>query len=144
MGSKPTRPNDPHILRLVAEGARVGLTYELIAKHAGIATSTLYRWAKLGREGSKKHRAFSEALDSNETRGAVSCLARIHQAAQAGDWKAAAWLMERRHGYTIQRASLPPAEPETTVDRQALDVLLDKIPVHVLEARARKRREAGE
>lgn len=142
------KPNDPAILKLVAEGARVGLTFELIAKHSGIHIATLYKWAKQGREGSELHQPFAAALDNNESRGAVACMARIHKAAAGGTWQAAAWIMERRHGFTVQRANMPDLSDEDggAVDPwHVIDMAIAAAP-HEIEARlaaARAKKAAG-
>lgn len=119
--SKRSRPDDPEVVRLVGEASRLGMTYALTAAYAGISESSLYKWLALGREGSPEHVAFAEAVDDNQSRGAAQLLARIHQAAQGGQWQAAAWMLERRHGYVRTgvheiRAKVEAAE----VDRDVL------------------------
>jgi len=119
--AKRSRPDDPEVVRLVGEASRLGMTYALTAAYAGISESSLYNWLALGREGSSEHVAFAEAVDDNQSRGAAQLLARIHQAAQGGQWQAAAWVLERRHGYVRTgihevRATVQTAE----VDREAL------------------------
>ena len=120
-----SRPDDPEVIRLAAEAARVGMKYALIAQYAGIAESSLYKWLSLGREGSPEHVAFAEAIDSAESRGAAQLLARIHQAAQGGAWQAAAWILERRHGYVRTGVH----EVRATVEAAPVD--RDKLTAHL-------------
>ena len=62
---------------------------------------------------------------------AVRNLASIAQAAKDGQWAAAAWLLERRHGYTKE-----PERPmiDITVEMQNTDVvgLLDQLQEQAL------------
>ena len=107
------RPDDPELLRKVREGCRMGLKLALVADYAGIGQSTLFKWLKLGREGDEKYTAFVDAIDGSSGQAAAAMLLRIQQAATAGQWQAAAWLLERRFGYVR----------ETDADRQRAELL---------------------
>lgn len=72
----------------VVQAIKLGATYELAAKYAGIAESTFYAWMK-------EHPEFSEAVHAGEGNAAVVWLAKIEQAG-ADDWRALAWKAERR------------------------------------------------
>jgi transposase len=89
----------PEVVKRVTDAIKLGATYELAAAYAGIAESTFYDWQA-------KKPEFSEAVKSAEGTAAVGWLARIEQAASAGNWTAAAWKLERRYpemyGRTVQ------------------------------------------
>ncbi len=88
------------VQRLLVEGAELGLTRQLQADYAGVGVSTLRNWLSMGRKASTgKHRALLDAVERAEGQGAAKAMRKIKAAAEAGDWKAAAWFMERRHGY---------------------------------------------
>ena len=84
----------------IIEALRAGTTYEIAAQYAGISRSTLYEWIKKG-EGfdTGVYRSFYDNVKKAEAEGAVVHLGTIAQASKK-DWKAAAWLLERRHGYS--------------------------------------------
>ena len=85
----------------IMEALRLGATYELAAEYAGISRSTLYNWMEKGKDQDRgKYRTFLDTIKAAEAKGAIANLAMIETAARAGDWKAAAWRLERRHGYT--------------------------------------------
>jgi transposase len=76
----------------------VGATHRLACEYAGIDQATLYRWlAKGAASGAPPYRAFCEAFTRAQGIAAVGWLAKIEAAAQDGDWRAAAWKLERRY-----------------------------------------------
>lgn len=94
----------PEVTTRVCEAISLGLTHELAAKYAGIGRSTFYLWIEKGRaQEDGPYRAFVEALDEAEAKNAARCMAEVLKAAKAGTWQAAAWLMERRHGYVVRQ-----------------------------------------
>lgn len=96
---RPVDPNDPDIIVRASNAVKIGLTRELAAKYVGISDTTWYKWVRLGAQGHEKYVAFSEAVNAAEGEGAMRLMKRIEKAAKDGHWQAAAWIMERRHGY---------------------------------------------
>lgn len=101
----------------LVQAIQSGATYELSAQYAGIAVSTLYLWMKQGREKEhKKKIELLEAIKRAESMGAIANLGLIQKAAKDGDWKASAWILERRHGYNrdgaIMKHQYENEEPE--------------------------------
>jgi hypothetical protein len=98
----------PYIDKLV-NAIAIGATYEIAALYAGISHDTFARWRKAGATAkpgtplANLHARLTEA----EGRAAVGWLARIESEAANGDWKAAAWKLERRYpesyGRTMQK-----------------------------------------
>ena len=118
--------------RKVIEAITLGCTYGIAASYAGIAESTLFKWLASGRdEDDKTYNAFYRSVKEAEAVSAVRNLASIAQAAKDGQWAAAAWLLERRHGYTKE-----PERPmiDITVEMQNTDVvgLLDQLQEQAL------------
>jgi hypothetical protein len=74
----------------VCDAIRLGTTYELAALSAGIAYETFNEWRKTKPQ-------FSEALREAECAAALVWLTKIEKAATDGDWRAAAWKLERRY-----------------------------------------------
>ena len=79
----------------------MGATYEIAAEHAGICRKTLYSWIEKGKEASKgsKHYTFLHDFRKAEARAALTSLTTIQREIQNGDWKAAAWFLDRRGGF---------------------------------------------
>lgn len=80
----------PETLEKIIKAIRGGATYELAAAFAGISYETFNEWRKTKPQ-------FSEALREAEGEAALVWLAKIEQAAASGDWRAAAWKLERRY-----------------------------------------------
>jgi transposase len=96
--ARPSKLTDAVIPKL-AEAIRLGATYEIACKYAGVTYQTLRNWiidGETAREGSAA-RNLRDKLEEAEGRGAVQWLAVIEKAAKEGTWQAAAWKLERRY-----------------------------------------------
>ena len=62
----------------------------------GIGESTYFKWLERGRAGESPYREFMEALTRAEQEAVVSLVDLVRSHA-VGDWRAAAFLLERRH-----------------------------------------------
>lgn len=89
---------DPYIEKL-EQAMALGATYDMAAMYAGISQRTFERWraqAATAPEGSPFGQ-LRERLRQAEGRAAIGWLAKIEQAASNGDFRAAAWKLERRY-----------------------------------------------
>jgi transposase len=86
--------NDQVIKRAV-QLKRGGASNKDIASALGIAEGTFYAWSN--KPKSEKQREFSEALKKAEADYKNALLAVIAAAGRERDWKAAAWLLERKY-----------------------------------------------
>jgi transposase len=98
MMSRKTKFTDEKKSKII-RALSLGMTHELAANYAGIGTSTLYRWFGRGREGEGEFVEFWEDCKKAEANNAAGMLGVIMQEAKNSRWQAAAWLLERRHGY---------------------------------------------
>jgi hypothetical protein len=104
------------ICRDAEKAAALGLSHPLIAKFIGVHHSTIYNWIERGqRERAGIYFEFSEAVKRGEGKCAALNMATIQKAARGGQWTAAAWVMERRFGYSVGLEA-EPAPPEDTVE----------------------------
>ena len=111
----------PETVKKLTDAIRLGATYELAAKSAGISYETFNNW-KTGKAFPKGTKAadkvqFLHAIEKAEGDAAVQWLAKIEKAANDGAWQAAAWKLERRYprayGRTVQEHTGPNDAPLT-------------------------------
>ena len=103
----------PDAQKKIVQAIKLGATHTLAASYANITTTTLYNWLRAGREGRSPVKvAFFNAFKEAEASCGLSALAAIHRAHKDGSWQAAAWLLERRHGYTKNGAAAIEVEPQ--------------------------------
>ena len=99
---------------------------------AGIGETTFYKWmewADSNRKDAHVYQEFRERIKAAEGEATQRWLAIIEKAAQAGQWQAAAWKLERRRAMFIPRVK---AEVEATIDgrveiKDARERVLDKL-----------------
>jgi transposase len=135
-------------MKAICQGLALGMTREKAAARAGIARRTFYNWLQRGQvEEEGIYREFAEALDEADAQGQAHLLAIIQQATQTtpqgpGSWQAAAWLLERRHGYVrdgrlsvqITGADGGPVEVQAAPSISDVRTFLDKLPPSELRA----------
>jgi hypothetical protein len=81
----------------IIRAVRMGNFINAAAGFAGVTTATVFNWLRIGKtEEIGPHHNFFVAVRQAEAEAEARCLAIISMAAQQGDWKAAAWLLERR------------------------------------------------
>jgi hypothetical protein len=89
--------------KIILEGLAAGLDRKTAAERAGISDRTFRVWIQRGTKVWRKHKPeepfITFVTKVQEIEG--DCIARhvkvISQAADKGDWKAAAWWLERMH-----------------------------------------------
>lgn len=87
--ARPTKYTE-ETAKKICDAIRIGATYELAAAYAGISADTFARWRA-------NNAGFAEKLREAEGQGAIGWLAKIEKAANDGDWRSAAWKLERRY-----------------------------------------------
>jgi len=107
--ARPTKLT-PKVRERIVESIRAGAYAEQAARAAGIAPSTYYDWLRRGEAGEQPFSEFSEALRAGEAEAEVAAVANIREAANAGDWRAAAHYLERRHPERWGRRARPGLE----------------------------------
>lgn len=81
----------------ILQAMRMGLFAEQAASLAGIGQSTLDDWLRDGRDGREHYASFVAEFERAKAIGEQVSVAQIQKAAGAGQWQAAAWILERRH-----------------------------------------------
>ena len=126
----------PQSEKLLLDGVKLGATYADSAAYAGVSVTTVANWIERGKTSqSGEYFDFWHKLELARSQGKVELLTKIEKAATDGDWRAAAWKLERRdpEGYGQQVKmrhggddSAPPIRSEHQVftieiDRRSLD-----------------------
>ena len=119
-----------------------GLPFREAASLAGISYDTLNRWRQQGEteNAPSEFASFAETLKRAQAVAVDTLLSRIQDAARGGDWKAAAWILERRqpeswgrhqrmehsgpNGAPIATISIPPAEARHLISDESLRELV--------------------
>jgi transposase len=101
---RPTKLTS-EVQKRICDALSVGATHRLACEYGGISHETLYTWLHKGTDGKAPYVEFVDAFTRAQGTAAVGWLAKIEQAASAGDWRAAAWKLEKRYaeGYGKQR-----------------------------------------
>lgn len=116
--SKLTAATKQKLTRAIALGA----TYELACQSAGIAYQTFRQWMLKGEAAQTgEYRDFVEAVRASEGRGAVLKLGKIDRAA-LDDWRAAAWILERRYPKQFGKAAVE-SEAQREFERTVMDTI---------------------
>ncbi len=75
----------------------MGIPYALAAASAGITYQTFNDWMKKGKNSSSgEDFEFYEHIEKCNAYGALKCLQRLNDAAEAGDTRICMWILERR------------------------------------------------
>ena len=87
----------------LVRGLRMSMSYVDACNYAGISYDTFLNWrnGKFPRNLDDEQKAlkeqFADLMTQAEGDGVASLMSRIQQGAVQGDWKAAAWILERRY-----------------------------------------------
>jgi hypothetical protein len=98
-----------------------GCTREAAARHAGIDRTTLYRWLE-------RDAAIRIRVEKAEADVEVRLAAQIVQAAP-DDWRAAAWMLDRRRPRSYGRAQAAAAAADTPTTPAQAPHPLDDLPL---------------
>jgi hypothetical protein len=86
LGGRPRKFTADRVQRIL-ECAELGMPLSLCAAAVSISQQSLINWRR-------NHPEFQEALEQAIARGCDARLKKIKSASDAGDWRAAAWLLE--------------------------------------------------
>ena len=85
----------PEIAQKITLAVEGGMFPAQAAQWAGVSPATYYSWTKRARDGDPEFLEFLESIRTAEASSEISNVTRVRGAA-GGDWKAAAWFLERR------------------------------------------------
>lgn len=125
-GGRPRFFGEPSRAEKLFQILRAGGSRADAAKKLGTTLDTITNEAK-------RDQSFSDGLIAAEIDGKISAIATIAQASQKkieGDWKAAAWLLERKHWQEWSRRTADSVSPRqlTSIIARVVAVILDLLP----------------
>lgn len=116
----------PEIQRIIVEGLGRGMWAKDAATLAGVGERTFYRWMQRGEnEPGSIYGRFRQAIKEADAACQAQALAAVQRAALADTWQAAAWLLERRHGFV--RRDRPEVRVGGTAAASTVDELYEEV-----------------
>ena len=114
-------------LQPAIDALKVGATYKLAAEAAGVAPSTFYKYLRMGRDQETPMLAefFQQVQAANHDRSQFM-LKRIEEGSRK-DWRAAAWLLERRYLYRLNAPMEIPEEEPAKKTSDPVELLKNQI-----------------
>ena len=118
----------PEIQAKIIEHLELGAFKSHAAAAVGLSRHAIDEWLQRGNEGEEPYAAFALAVNAAIAKDAIRNQAIISNAAMnntPGDWRAAAWNLERKHpklyGHRQERRhDEEPAKPSAPTDRDAV------------------------
>ena len=112
----------------ILESLALGATIQMACDAAGISRTTFYDFLKKAESQGGQYRTFSNNVNKASAEGALQLLGVV-QAASERDWKAGAWILERRYGY--HRDGIDNS-------RKKQEIILPENPIDVLKMQAKE------
>ena len=96
---EPGRPSKltPDVQEKIVQALRLGNHRKHAAAFAGIDETTLRRWMTRGSNPTDEpYASFRAEVEETEAKAKVAAMGCVYKAVIGGDWKAAAWYLERK------------------------------------------------
>lgn len=84
------------MLTLIAKAVSKGMSYNDSARLAGLHPQTFYKWKGLAKQGKEPYAKYWQIMEQADLAGELDILERIELAGKNGDWRADAWMLEKR------------------------------------------------
>jgi len=129
---------NPELQERFCHAVRMGMRYQDACRYVKITPATFQTWTNRGAMGDEPYATFTCAVKAAETEGMMACLESIERAHRNKDWKAAAWLLERRYGWWPNHMVTTVTEEQTSMDlstdegRSEVIAALQALPVELL------------
>ena len=101
---------------------------------AGISPSTYFNWMSKGSNQKPRFMEFSESIKRACAQSIANRLAQISRAADSGNWRAAAWLLERmapesfgKHSHRCRERASFRQEEANDISKASIEDLEDKV-----------------
>jgi len=121
----------PAVFDRIVEATRMGLKFNDVASYAGVCLTTLGNWRRDGTRQTEGAAArLVAAMSEAEGEAAAEALQRIRSAADL-DWRAAAWILERRFNYSARTEIKADVQLSTDDAKERLDRLITQISLRL-------------
>lgn len=104
----------------ICKGVAIGMTLTDACRAAGVDISTFYTWQKKALYN-PAYAFFNEAVEDARAQGERSLAARIYEASKQ-DWRAAAWMLERRNPDIWSNKQTPTVNINATNNNNTVNV----------------------
>lgn len=106
LGGRPTKFK-PELCQRIIDNIKICMPLELACKAAGVSYAAFRIWMRKGEEAkSGRFREFFEDVQRAESEAMSANLATIVLAVKNRDWRAAAWILERRHAEFFSKSRI--------------------------------------
>ena len=105
----------PDIQEAIVDGLSKGMTRRNVSDTLGLGKNTIGRWLKRGQEGDERFAGFAERCILAEKQAQGALIEMITNQGEK-DWRAAAWLLERRFD-EFKLRSRTSADAQAELDR---------------------------
>ena len=106
----------PELTERFVRAIRLGMRYVDACRYVNISPRTWGHWQNRGSMGEEPYASFLSAVKDAEAEGMLSCLESIERAHRNKDWKAAAWLLERRWSWWPNHMITTLTEEQSSMD----------------------------
>lgn len=97
----------PELCQRIIDNIKICMPLELACKAAGVSYAAFRIWMRKGEEAkSGRFREFFEDVQRAESEAMSANLATIVLAVKNRDWRAAAWILERRHAEFFSKSRI--------------------------------------
>ena len=117
----------PELTRKITTYIQDGNSPTKSATLVGIAPSTYFNWMSKGSNQEPRFMEFSESIKRACAQSIVNRLAHISRAADSGNWRAAAWLLERLAPEEFGRHRLKVKAIETYKQNESKAISTDRL-----------------
>lgn len=124
MMGRPTKL-DQDVIDIVCKAMEIGATRRIAAQAAGVHIATLFAWLAKGKE--QETGIYRDFYDKVKKAEGMCCLRDLSIITKASieDWRASAWRLERRYGYTVHQQ--PQIEVHIDADNISVTQLLGEL-----------------
>ena len=124
----------PELTQEITTYIRDGNSPTISATLVGISPSTYFNWMSKGSNQEPRFMEFLESIKRANAQSIVNRVALIARAADSGNWRAAAWLLERiapesfgKHSHRCRELAFFRQEEANDISKASIEDLEDKV-----------------
>ena len=130
--SRPTKL-DAQTKALLIKAIEGGMNYEDSCRFARGTYRTFRNWMVKGKAAkSGVFFQFFQDIEHAKAKGLAFHLRMINEAARSGDWQASKFILQARHGYTINKEPAPSVQIQINAEQLNMQTLLAEVKENAL------------